>query len=101
IQLNNNKTLHKEFKDFKHGYVETSYSSQGKDANTVLIAQSVLSVPASSERQFYVSTSRGTDQVMIFTDDKAELKKAVMRNTDRVTAQEIAEQAQRQRQRMH
>lgn len=98
IELNNGKTLDRDFKDLKHGYVETSFSSQGKDANTVIVAQSALSVPASGERQFYVSTSRGTDRVMIFTDDKAELKKAVTRNTDRISAQEIAEHAQLQRQ---
>ena len=97
VRLSNGKTLDKDFKDFRHGYVETSYSSQGKDAHTVIVAQSAQSLAASSERQFYVSASRGTQEVFVYTDNKADLKKAIVRNTDRMSAQEVAEQSARQR----
>ena len=97
IELSNGKTLDKDFRNFKHGYVETSYSSQGKDAQDVFIAQSALSLPASGEKQFYVSASRGTEKISIYTDDKTELKQAIQRDTDRMTAQEVAEKAQQQK----
>lgn len=97
IQLSNGKTLDKWFTHFKHGYVETSYSSQGKDAQDVYIAQSSLSYGASGDKQFYVSTSRGTEKVEIYTDNKIELKQAIQRDTERMTAQELAQQANKQR----
>ncbi len=97
IQLTNGKTLDKGFTHFKHGYVETSYGSQGKDAKDVYIAQSGLSYGASGEKQFYVSTSRGTEKVEIYTDNKIELKQAIQRDTERMTAQELAQQAELQR----
>ncbi len=97
IQLSNGKSLDKDFTHFKHGYVETSYSSQGKDAKDVYIAQSALSYGASNEKQFYVSTSRGGEMVEIYTDNKVELKQAIQRDTDRMTAQELAQQSQFQR----
>lgn len=97
IQLSNGKTLDKDFTHFKHGYVETSYSSQGKDAKDVYIAQSGLSYGASNEKQFYVSTSRGAEKVEIYTDNKIDLKQAIQRDTDRMTAQELAQHSQLQR----
>ena len=97
IQLSNGKLLDKDFRNFKHGYVETSYSSQGKDAQDVFIAQSALSLPASGEKQFYVSASRGTEKISIYTDNKSELQQAIQRDTDRMTAQEVAEKAQQQK----
>ena len=97
IQLSNDKTLDKGFSHFKHGYVETSYGSQGKDAQDVYIAQSALSYGASGDKQFYVSTSRGTEKLELYTDNKVELKQAIQRDTDRMTAQELAQQSQLRR----
>lgn len=93
IQLSNGKTLDKGFTHFKHGYVETSYGSQGKDCQDVYIAQSALSYGASGDKQFYVSTSRGTEKLEIYTDNKIELKQAIQRDSERMTAQELAQQA--------
>ena len=40
-------------------------------------ASSAQSFPASNQRQFYVSVSRGKEQALVFTNDKKELLKAV------------------------
>ncbi|HZZ81930.1 MAG TPA: hypothetical protein VFE62_25750, partial [Gemmataceae bacterium] len=48
-----------------------------------------VSFAASSKEQFYVSTSRGTEQVTIYTEDKEELLDAVKQSEDRVTATEF------------
>ena len=92
IQLNNGRFLNKDFGHLAHGYVTTSHSSQGKTVDRVFIAQSEMSRPAASKQQFYVSVSRGREQVKIYTDDKAALQKAVMKDGRRMTASDIADQ---------
>ncbi|MBI1183598.1 relaxase domain-containing protein [bacterium] len=95
IRLDNGKTLSKDISHFKHGYVETSYSSQGKDCQDVLISMSEMSFAASNEQQFYVSVSRGIHSARIYTSDKDELKKAIARSGNRMSATELAEHAKR------
>ncbi|WP_075342493.1 MobF family relaxase [Tenacibaculum agarivorans] len=90
LKLSNKKTLSKDNRHFKHAYSETSQSSQGKDAQHVYISMSDLSFAAASKQQFYVSVSRGTQKAHIYTSDKQELKKAIHRSHERITAKEIA-----------
>lgn len=75
---------------FDHGYVSTSHSSQGKTADKIIISQSTGSLRASSLEQFYVSSSRGRDEISIWTDSKADLLEAVMRSDQRLLATEFA-----------
>lgn len=91
ITLSNGQTLNKDARHFNHGYCTTSDASQGKDAQTVLIAQSSTSFGASNDKQFYVSISRGIQNCKVYTDDKQALKQAISRSGDRVSAGEIAQ----------
>ncbi len=91
VLLENGQTLAKDYRNFTLGYYRTSHSSQGKDADDVLIAQSSASFPASNEKQFYVSVSRGVERCFIYTDDKAALKEAVLQDANRLSAADIAE----------
>jgi hypothetical protein len=60
------------------------------------------SLPAANRRQFYVSISRGKEQVVVFTDDKQALLKAVERTDEPLSATELAEARKvRLRQRLH
>lgn len=96
LKLVNGKTLSKDTLHFKHGNVDTSYSSQGKDAQDIFIAQSETSFAASSDQQWYVSVSRGTQSVKIYTSDKDALKKAVMRSGERMSARELEDHHRKQ-----
>ncbi len=91
IQLETGHTLSKDYRNFTLGYYRTSHSSQGKDADDVLIAQSSVSFPASNEKQFYVSASRGIERCFIYTDDKEALKWAAIQDANRMSANEVAE----------
>jgi conjugative relaxase-like TrwC/TraI family protein len=87
-------------RDFGHlapGFVVTSHASQGRTVNRVFIGQSSHSFAASSREQFYVSASRGREQVLVFTDDKEELLRAVDRSDERLTATELAESVDQRR----
>jgi conjugative relaxase-like TrwC/TraI family protein len=74
-----------------YGYVSTSHSSQGKTADKVIVSQSSLSAEAASLEQFYVSVSRGRDEIVIFTDDKFSLIEAVSQSNQRMCAMALEE----------
>jgi len=77
-----------------HGYVTTSHASQGKTVDKVFIAQSSDSFSASSIEQFYVSASRGREEIKIFTDDKQNLLEAVSESNKRLSATDLIKQRQ-------
>jgi len=91
IVLENGQTVQNHYRNFNLGYYRTSHASQGKDADDVLIAQSSASFAASSDKQFYVSVSRGVERCRIYTDDKDSLKWMVSQNSDRMSASEVVE----------
>jgi conjugative relaxase-like TrwC/TraI family protein len=79
-------------RDFGHvalGYAITSWASQSKTVDKVLIGESAVSAPASGRAGFYVEASRGRTQTLIFTDDKQSLREAVSRDRERLTATEV------------
>jgi nitrogen fixation protein len=89
IVLGNGWRLSKNFGHLSYGYVSTSYASQGRTVDRVLIAQSADSIPASNIRQWYVSTSRGRHSVHVYTDDKTALLDAVNRSDERQSATDL------------
>ena len=63
-------------RDYGHvdlGYVVTSHASQGKDRHVAMAAMGSESLPAINAKQFYVTVSRGSQDVLIFVDDKAKV----------------------------
>ena len=98
IELANGWVIAKDFGHFSYGYVSTSYASQGKTVQRVLIAQSSASMRAASCEQFYVSVSRGKERATIYTDHKADLLEAVSQQDERLSATElVAERTKRER----
>lgn len=75
--------------NFDHAYCITSYASQGKTVDRVLIAQPAATFPASNMKQFYVSVSRGRESVTIYTDDKDDLLETIHRDGDRMSVHEL------------
>ena len=100
IRLSNGKTLDKTYANFSYGVVNTSHGVQGKDAHTVLIAQSAMSFAATNSKQLYVSASRAKENIKIYTDDKDALREAVSKSGDRMSARDIADR-QKGEKRMH
>lgn len=93
IELSNGQVLSKDASHFDLGYYSTSHAAQGKDAKTVLVAQSSASVGASNEKQFYVSVSRGKSACRVYTDDKEYLREMITKSGDRLSASEIAKKS--------
>jgi len=73
------KTLSSNQRLFNRGYAVTSYGSQGKTVDAVLFADSGCRAATTSE-QWYVTISRGRKRVAVFTENKADLRAAVVRS---------------------
>jgi conjugative relaxase-like TrwC/TraI family protein len=89
IRLEGGKVIDRDYAHLAHGYTTTSHSSQGATVDRVFLAQSSMSWGASSQEQVYVSVSRGRESVTIYTDSKEDLKAAVRRSSERLSATEL------------
>lgn len=93
------RTLPMDARHLAHDYVRTSFSSQSRTADVVLIAESSGSLAAADRAQMYVSASRGRTGIRVFTDAYPLLRSAVDRDrvkasaTDLFPPAEIAEPA--------
>jgi conjugative relaxase-like TrwC/TraI family protein len=85
------KTLGAGQRIFNYGYATTSYGSQGKTVDTVLFSDAGSKL-ATHQKQFYVTISRGRRRALIFTPDKAALRRAVAAEGHRPLAIEGAKQ---------
>jgi hypothetical protein len=76
------------------GYAVTSYGSQGKTVDTVILADAA-SRAATDARQWYVTISRGRKRVLVFTPDKEALRLQVQQAGGNELAMDLKlEQAQ-------
>ncbi len=83
--------LDKDFGHINHAHCVTSYASQGKTVDEVFIHQPAATFVATDAKQFYVSVSRGRDDVHIYTDDKEQLLEYASEFGDRQSAMELVE----------
>jgi hypothetical protein len=85
IALQDGRILPADYRQFARGYAVTSYGSQGKTVDHVLLSDSAVRA-ATNAQQWYVTISRGRKSVQIFTPDKQQLRRAITRSGDRELA---------------
>jgi len=88
IRLQDGRVLPPHYRQFLRGYAVTSYGSQGKTVDHVLFSDSAVRA-ASNAQQWYVTISRGRKSVQIFTPDKQELHRAILRSGERELALDL------------
>lgn len=98
IKVNDGWVIDRDFGHISHGYVTTSHASQGATVNKVFIAIDSESMKATDQRTAYVAITRGKEQAMIFTDDHLELLKAARRESDALSATELVDPSQPEKQ---
>lgn len=81
--------IDKDFGHIDHAHGMTSYASQGKTVDHVLIAQPEATWSATNAKQFYVSASRAKHGITIYTDDKEKLLDHAQREGNRTSAIEM------------
>ena len=86
----------REFGHVALGYCVTSHKSEGKTVDKVFIGLSSESFPATSQRTLYVAATRGREQVVLFTDKKRDLLRAVQRPDEPMSATELVASSRRQ-----
>ncbi len=89
IELTDGRILNRGYREFLPGYAVTSYGSQGKTVDYVLISDSG-SRPATNAQQWYVSISRGRKGIRIFTTDKEQLRENILATGHRPLAVDLA-----------
>jgi len=82
------KTLAPNQRVFVRGYAVTSYGSQGKTIDTVIMADAANRA-ATDAHQWYVTISRGRKRVLVFTPDKEALRFQVQRTGERELALDL------------
>jgi conjugative relaxase-like TrwC/TraI family protein len=83
--------IDRDFGHLTHGYVTTSYASQGDTVDKLFVAIASESLPATNQRTAYVALTRGRELAVVFTDDRQALLKAVSRSDDPLSATELHE----------
>jgi len=89
IRLSGGKVLDKRYGHLEFGYVDTSYASQGKTVDRVFIATGNESLAASGKQQWYVSVSRGREACKVYVDSKDDVRDAIARKGERMSAVEL------------
>ena len=84
IDTREGKHIPAEYKHYCHGYVVTSYKSQGRTHEDVIIAAEKLDAKAA-----YVACSRGRQSANVFTPDKENLFENLGKPSDRTAATDI------------
>lgn len=83
--------IDKSFGHIAHAHCITSHAAQGKTVNDVFIYQPASTFGATNAKQFYVSVSRGRENVKVYTDDKDELLEHAMEQGNRQSAIELVQ----------
>jgi len=89
IRLERGKLLPKGWGHMSLGYVDTSYASQGKTVDRVFIAAGSESLRAANQQQWYVSVSRGREMAKVYVEDKQDVRAAIARTGERLSAVEL------------
>jgi ATP-dependent exoDNAse (exonuclease V) alpha subunit len=89
IRLEKGKLLPKNWGFLNHGYVDTSQAAQGKTVDRIFISVGNESLPAEDRKGWYVDVSRGKEQARIYVDSKEDVRSAIVRSGERLSAVEL------------
>lgn len=89
IRIGKGKVLPKGWGHMSLGYVDTSYASQGKTTDRVFISVGDESLAAANQQQWYVSASRGREQAKLYVDSKEDVRDAITKTGERLSAVEL------------
>ncbi|WP_145350727.1 MobF family relaxase [Roseimaritima multifibrata] len=89
LKMKSGAVVSRDYGHVDHGYVITSHASQGKDRDVAIASMGADSLPAVNARQFYVTASRGREDLKIYVDDKAKVRRAIVRSGEQLSASEL------------
>lgn len=89
IRLDNGWVVSKDAGLFRPGFVETSFGSQGRTVQRVILGMASASLPAVNQEQLYVSASRAKEWLRLYTDSKAEVRDAIQQSSQKLAAVDL------------
>ena len=89
IRLDNGWVVGKDAGHFRFGYVDTSFSSQGRTVDRTILAMSSMSLGATNAEQMYVSSSRARRRMTLYTDDKEAVREAIQESSKKLVALDL------------
>jgi hypothetical protein len=89
LKLDNGWVVSKDAGHFRSGFVETSFGSQGRTVQRVILAVAESSLPATNQQQMYVGASRAKQRMTLYTDHKAAVRSAVQRSSLKLAASDL------------
>ncbi|TWT43477.1 MobF family relaxase [Botrimarina hoheduenensis] len=89
LRLKSGMTVPHDYGHLDLGYVVTSHASQGKDRDVAIAAIGKESLPAVNAKQFYVTASRGREDLTLFVDDKAAVRRAIQNAGEQLSATQL------------
>lgn len=93
IRLKSGMTISSTYAHLDMGYCITSHAAQGKTTKSAICAMGSQSLPAINAKQFYVTTSRGSEDVAIYVDDKKKVRRAIQEAGHQLSATELVQKA--------
>lgn len=101
IRLDNGWVVAADVGMFRSGWVETSFSSQGKTVQRAIVAVAAASLPAANQEMLYVSSSRAKERMSLYSDDKQAVRQAVQRSSQKLAALELKPEPPAPPERLH
>ena len=89
IRLENGKLLPKELGPHGAGLCRHVLRGQGKTVDRVFVALGNESLAAANIKQWYVSLSRGKEMAKVYVEDKKEVRDAIAKGAERLSAVEL------------
>ena len=90
IRLDNGWVVDKDCGHFRYGYVETSMGSQGRTVRRALVGMAAAAGRAAiNMQQLYVSASRASESVRIYTDDKEAIREDIEKDSRKLLALDL------------
>lgn len=89
IELDNGWVLPADAGFIRLGWVDTSFSSQGRTCQRAILAMSSSSLGATNMEQMYVSSTRAKQKLTLFTDDKEAVRAGIQRSSQKLTALDL------------
>ncbi|GHC11919.1 hypothetical protein GCM10007047_31590 [Cerasicoccus arenae] len=87
--LDNGWAMPTDFGHISHGYCRTSQASQGQTRDGARAFMPSDTLCATNREAFYVTVSRGKEDVEIFTDNIEELRESILRSAARRESSEV------------
>ena len=91
-----NFNINKNYNWIDHGYALTNYKAQGQTTKSVLINLDTAKRSLTNRNSFYVSISRATDEVKIYTNDKEGLVNSLRTWQEKTTTYDLRKPEQEQ-----